>query len=428
MRRIQNESGQIAIITVVIFMLLFSIVVVSFTRIMVAASHEAVSDELRARALAAAESGVEDAKRILTYCLGSGSSDSRCAPIINKSIDDQGCDTILSTNSILKDMGLTGDIESINGTNQVKVGNGGQYYMCLRASAISKDYTGEALVDSKSTLILLNTFCKITGHTCEPTPVSAIMIEWSSNSDPPTGDGQRTPKGGTDFPSMQAWNNPSTGNGAPATLRVEYVRVPQGNGSGFTVQDLTNNARAVTLRPSSNTGVVRNTNPTNPANNGCNMTETSPGYNCLNIDKFIPSIYPNDIASVPLQAVNCSGSGYPYRCSVMINRGTGGANFVTNNGETFYLRLQAIYWNTNLRITAYDTSGNKLLYKGGQPTIDVTGRAQDSFQRIEARVAPRDGSGDDDIWWPEYAIDSGGKVCKDISVVRDSGSDNCSYN
>ena len=100
--------------------------------------------------------------------------------------------------------------------------------------------------------------------------------------------------------------------------------------------------------------------------------------------------------------------------------------FIYLNRNDAQLRLNAIYKNTHFAVRAYDSSGNVLYFDGVQPVIDVTGRSSDSFTRIQANLEPT--YSDSDItWWPEYAIETAGKVCKDIDVFYDDGNDKCSY-
>ena len=94
----------------------------------------------------------------------------------------------------------------------------------------------------------------------------------------------------------------------------------------------------------------------------------------------------------------------------------------------YYLRLSAIYKDSHFSIRAY--YGSEILYFDGvQPLVDVTGSSSDSFSRIQARLKPTyDNSTNSSNWWPEYVIDTNGKVCKDIEVQYDEGEDRCPHN
>jgi hypothetical protein len=380
----RRQSGQVAILTVVIFMILFSVLVVSFTRIMVAASRQTVSDELRAKATSAAESGIEDAKRVLTYCLNnldaSGNFlDLNCQTL--RKIGASQCSEAVPTAL------LSSKLKTEVVSDQVKVGNDQEYYLCLIINALPDDIVGQLSANGESVIIPLR-FRGSDGKAAVP---NQVTVEWHIKSIPPDGDGSDVAlSSGTDFPSMPVW----LASKAPAVVRLELATIPK---SGFNLQTITDNARAVTLRPSSG------------------------GANSTDIDAFAPKANPNAM-TVPLFQNKCNLSSTGYVCSFTFSKSSG---FNLNND--YYLRLQSIYRSTHYRITAKNTNG-PLYFDGVQAKVDVTGRAQDSYQRLQARVQPVNSEADDSTnWWPEYAIDSGGKVCKKMSVALDSGSDDCDY-
>jgi Tfp pilus assembly protein PilX len=397
----RNQSGQVAILTVVMFMLLFSIVVVSFTRVMVAASHETVSDELRAQATAAAESGIEDAKRILTYCYANPTA-TACNGVIGN--QNQTCTDVINS-TLLTQLGLrdSTDVVNVDNTKQVKVGSGQEYYLCLKINTLTPDYTGTASAASgKSEIIPL----KLRNASGQIVPVANITVEWHSKADPPDGDGVAVLKAGSDFPAISQWTNANN----PATMRVEFISVPKT--TTFSLDTLTNNARAVTIRPSTSRsgGQILSSLYANGSGSA------------YNIDYWASNTNPNQ-ANTPFLQRDCSTTN-AYACSVPF---TETDKRFDPNANDYYLRLQAIYRDAHYRITAYDADGNKLYFDGVQPSVDVTGRASDSFQRINARITPVNNAGDTgNSWWPEYAVDSGGKVCKKLSVAAANGQDGCS--
>ena len=126
------------------------------------------------------------------------------------------------------------------------------------------------------------------------------------------------------------------------------------------------------------------------------------------------SQYPN---GVPIIETQCDGDNYACTMSATDTL------YAKNND--YYLRLSAIYKDSHFSIRAYD--GSKPLYFDGvQPLVDVTGSSSDSFSRIQARLKPSfDKNADSTNWWPEYVIDTNGKVCKDIEVQYDKGEDRC---
>ena len=64
-----GERGQTAILSVIFFSILMMVLTVSFMKMVTAAQVAATNNESAASSRAAANSGVEDAKRIVDYCL-----------------------------------------------------------------------------------------------------------------------------------------------------------------------------------------------------------------------------------------------------------------------------------------------------------------------------------------------------------------------
>jgi len=399
--RNNGESGQVSIITVIAFILLFSVLTISFSRIMVIASRQAVNDELAASAKAAAESGIEDAKRILSYCASGGTG----CEMLRKPIDYSSCTTV-SGSSV-----LMGALQRTASGSSVKVGNANQEeYLCLKMTTLTPDYLGslnssgnpEGL--SESTIVPL----RFADENGTPTPAKTIRLQWhNTNQD---GDGEATLLAGSDLPPANKW-----GRTNPAVVRAEFVAVPIG---GFKINDLSGNTRAVTLRPSSS------------ATDAFGATVVSGAYD---LDSWIAKDQPNAVnPKVFLVRLKCqngvSSDGYACSISFTILKIPGGPDnlgylFDTNN-YSYYLRLQAIYGNASFRLSAKDTNGKDLYFDNVQAAVDVTGRTGESLKRLGARLNPNNGI-EDYQWWPDYAIDSAGKVCKNMTIKDKDGTDNC---
>ena len=63
-RRHHQQSGMVSILVVMFFMIFMSLLIVGFVKIMSDEQRQATDNDLSASALAAAQSGVEDGKRI----------------------------------------------------------------------------------------------------------------------------------------------------------------------------------------------------------------------------------------------------------------------------------------------------------------------------------------------------------------------------
>lgn len=415
-----RESGQASMVTVAMFMMLFAAIAVSFTFVVISASRQALNDSLQSSAKIAAESGVEDAKRLIVYCynkrqLGGGysSADDQklCSQVIGKLSDEletRGCDEILEQVAITQSSNFKVEKEGGRGY-RVKVGDnsGGknennEYYQCLKIATKTDSYQGTVNNLGKSVIVPL----KVVDKYNQAAVIDRLEIEWHRNVTGNDGDDPADMKGanGTGLPPAGTWN--SSNSNRPAVLRVERVGVTKNN---FTLDSLAKSDTALTLRPS----VSGN------GKSGYRLGNYEPQYPSDNKDKIAPNSQYHK--GVPIVEAYCQngGNNNDYACKTIFNK----ESLYTD--KTYYLRINAIYRSTHFKITAYQGK-NKLYFDGVQPLVDVTGRSSDSFSRIQARLKPSfDKNADSTNWWPEYVIDTNGKVCKDIEVQYDTGEDRC---
>ena len=414
-----RESGQASMVTVAMFMMLFAAIAVSFTFVVISASRQALNDSLQSSAKIAAESGVEDAKRLIVYCYNKRQSDGSyppadkplCSEVIGKLSDElegRGCDKILKP---MYDKGGISDVEQEDNNRgyRVRVGNNGsnnknennEYYQCLKIATKTDNYQGIVNNLGKSVIVPL----RVVNTQNQAAVIASLEIEWHRNVTGNDGDDPAKMNGamGTGLPPAGTWN--SGNSNRPAVLRVERAGVPKGN---FTLDQLADSDTALTLRPSvNNVGNYR-------------LGNYKPQYPPLPLGRN--GIAPNNQygGKAPIVEAKCDGADYA--CKTIFE------DSLDTTKTDYYLRINAIYRSTHFKITAYGQNGKKLYFDGVQPLVDVTGRSSDSFSRIQARLKPSfDKNADSTNWWPEYVIDTNGKVCKDIEVQYDEGEDRCKY-
>lgn len=413
-----RESGQASMVTVAMFMMLFAAIAVSFTFVVISASRQALNDSLQSSAKIAAESGVEDAKRLIVYCYnkrqpGGGylpADQQLCSQVIGKlstQLEGMGCDDILEP---MKGKGISDVEQESNRGYRVKVGNNGggknennEYYQCLKIATKTDNYQGVVNNLGKSVIVPL----RVVDINNQAAVIDRLEIEWHRNVTGNDGDEPAKMNGaqGTGLPPATTWN--SGNSNRPAVLRVERVGVAKGI---FTLDSLADSDTALTLRPSENS-----------KNSSYRLVDYKPKY-----PSGRNNIAPNNQYGgnkAPIVEANCqNGSNKKeYACKTTFDKES-----LHTNKTDYYLRINAIYRSTHFKITAYGQNGKKLYFDGVQPLVDVTGRSSDSFSRIQARLKPTyDNSTNSSNWWPEYVIDTNGKVCKDIEVQYDTGEDRC---
>jgi len=408
-------------VTVAMFMMLFAAIAVSFTFVVISASRQALNDSLQSSAKIAAESGVEDAKRLIVYCYNkrqasggyaSQADKNLCSEVIGKlstELEGRDCDKILEQVAITQSSNFKVEKEGGRGY-RVRVGNNGggsnennEYYQCLKIATKTDNYQGVVNNLGKSVIVPL----RVVDTKNQAAVITSLKIEWHRNVTGNDGDNPAKMNGamGTGLPPAGTWN--SGNSNRPAVLRVERVGVPKGL---FTLNSLADSDTALTLRPS-----------VNNVKNSYSLVEYQHQYQSGDKDKIAPNNQYGGKA--PIVAAKCSDNNGDYACETIFDQES-----LNTNKIDYYLRINAIYRSTHFKITAYDKNGSKLYFDGVQPLVDVTGRSSDSFSRIQARLKPSfDKNADSTNWWPEYVIDTNGKVCKDIEVQYDEGEDRCKY-
>lgn len=420
-----RESGQASMVTVAMFMMLFAAIAVSFTFVVISASRQALNDSLQSSAKIAAESGVEDAKRLIVYCYNKRQANgdyvnqadkNLCSEVIGKlstELEGRDCDKILEQVAITQSSNFKVEKEGGRGY-RVRVGNSGssnnnennEYYQCLKIATKTDNYQGMVNNLGKSIIVPL----RVVDTQNQAAVIASLKIEWHRNVNGNDGDNPADMNGaeGTGLPPANIWNN----SNRPAVLRVERVGVPKGN---FTLDQLADSDTALTLRPSVKKKV-----------SNYRLGDYKPQYPFNDRNKIAPNSqyydqHGNKIA--PIAEAACKDNNGDYACSTSFI----GEQLDTKTAD-YYLRINAIYRSTHFKITAYDQNGKPLYFDGVQPLVDVTGRSSDSFSRIQARLKPSfDKNADSTNWWPEYVIDTNGKVCKDIEVQYDEGEDRCPH-
>ncbi len=466
----QTESGEVAMLMVGIFTAVFSVLAVGLSYVMVNTVRNSKNDTLSYNARAAAESGIEDAKRFLKYCYKNdfGHLDKSNQPawsicdVMYTTHKKQNCNEVLQKMKELNKLqdkaknpqSLDINFEEQNGNLLVPVGkryagHGSaefaknmdpnkenlQYYQCLYINTLTRSYEGvlnDISFGGRSVVIPL----KLVDDNRRPARAKTIVISWHNIGDKPEGDGKadETPNEVT-LPTQHLWSavEPPDNGIRPAVLRAQFIPVSR---KRITLDDMTNDSRAVTLRPTSSSkdiklstgGAIRVIAPTIEKDEG--KLPYDPAKS-LSIEDYKPSLEPNTAKNIPLAGVTCpqSSSSSAYACSAAFNYSSASSTFDTNSepkGHDWFLRINSVYSNTHFRVTAYDENDNPLWFDGVQPSVDVTGKSAESYARVHARLEPvnddKSGLGN---WWPEFAISTRGDICKNLTVRYIDGKTEC---
>lgn len=395
MQNSQKQSGFVAILTVIFFTLLMSVIAVGFLRLTVQERSQTLQDDLSKGAYQSAQAGVEDAKRAILYCSSlTGVAKTSCeaslyqttCPGFNKDPDG-----VAPYTNYFNAIGIPASTSGAEGT-QIGDATTRQGYSCVIVTRNTESLKGQLTTNTESDTTLLE-LRAIGSYT-------RIRIKWHL----PGSDGTPfIPAAGTFVNATTTAGNPrlphwpadsTTGTSAPAMLRIRTM-APQV--FPFTVNDIRAGNFFVYPAASSMAPFGAST------------------YKIL--DNYATQRY--ESKCVADETTNYDG----YACAVDIEfmNAAGTAAAVASGNR--YIVLQAMYRSTNYEITAYNgASTTPVLFDGVQPTIDSTGYTNGVYRRV--KVGVRLGS---ESLATNAALDAGLGVCKDFRVggVADSWLNNC---
>jgi hypothetical protein len=372
-----DERGAVSLFVVIFAALLLTIVTVGFVQLMIKDQQQASVDDLSRSANDSALAGIEDAKRLLLLdqaCReGVAASTVNCSAIANALAPEPGtnetsCDT-LSRAGIVGENGGETIVQQSDSDGAARLD---QAYTCVRIALNTNDYTGELQKDGSILVPLsgVGTF-------------DTVELQWFSEKDISAGASVGFPSSGAGLdlpPEGAAW--PSNN---PPLLRAQLIQL----GSGFKLADFDDsqpgnrsNTNTIFLYPAlagvpeKDFALDARRSPTNaPQLAECTDTLTETGYACRAVITL-----PNPIEG----------------------------DAATRNA---FLRLVSLYNSANFRITLTN-GGSPVLFNRVLPEVDATGRANDVFRRIKARVELKG-----EFTRPEAAIDITGNLCKNFTVT-----------
>lgn len=376
----KNESGAVSLFVVIFAALLMMIVTVSFVQLMVKDQEQATSNDLSQSAYDSSQAGVEDAKRLLLLaqqCRNNTAPGSVNCVAIEAALTPAAGESSTSCDA-LSQAGLVGQTndETIIQQNEGDTNSAAlnQAYTCVKIGVNTDDYKNSLPVNGSGVVPIRGV-----------DEFDTVELSWFSKDD-------------TSSTTDQSIGFPSTGASVslprmgeqwqfnyPSLMRVQLMQM----GGSYKLSDFDDsqagnksNANTLFLYPSA-TGVANEDfaldarrSPTNsPHQVRCNASFVDGEYACQATIRL----------PVPIDG-----------------------NTINRNA---YLRLTSLYNGSHYKLRL-KRGATYVQFNGVQPLIDSTGRADNVFRRIQARVEL---SGD--FTYPEAAVDMQGNLCKNFSVT-----------
>lgn len=373
------QHGAVSLFAVILSALLLTVLTVGFISLMIQGQRQALNNDLSQSAYDSALAGVEDAKRVIRACQTGGAD--ACQALYNEPSD---CKIVARA----KITGSTAEKETVI-RSSIGTNDGSQFdqaYTCVNIDMDTPDYlfTSREGISDVVPLRAAGAFDR-------------VVIEWYTQDDAGAGklagSPAATPNGSGMLPQKSAWNTV-----VPPMLRVQAMTP----GDSFSISSLNSSgaSQTVFLYPGQTSngasdhvvqmsGYPRATGDSAHSNEPVRMARCSSNY-------------------ANLTGVNSPDPGSGYSCKATLTYGTAISQAASANT---LLRLQTLYKGASVRVTLYNGTA-PVQFRGVQPTVDSTGRANDLFRRVEARLATGE-----TFDYPNYAVDTAGDICKDFSVT-----------
>ncbi|HAC56165.1 TPA: hypothetical protein DCF80_01565 [Candidatus Saccharibacteria bacterium] len=322
----KTENGFVSILTVLMFMILTTIVTVSFVTLTLGEQRQTLNDDLAKGAYDAAQAGIEDAKRAIRHCRNTG---------CETALYNQSCPGFFETNQMKTDLGLTTVSPT---TNAIRVGepSANQRYTCVTVSNVINKFWGELDPNSAASQTV---FLPLKGET----PFNSVKISWSMRSG--TAALPSAAQVQTTNPSLPNWNA-----NWPAAMRTMVLSHPSGNVSESSVT-----SRSTFFVPAS--GGVNNY--------GHGSTNARIVTRCNTANQG--------------GAENVDGD---YLCQMTI---TG----VGITGQDWYLQLAPYYQAAAFKVELFNNSTRVNMVDAGY-LVDSTGAVSDVYRRVQVMLGPDD--------------------------------------
>ena len=352
------ERGVTALFLVIFASVLLSIITISFSAMMVREQQNALNNNLSQSAYDSALGGTEDAKRVVAACRDGSAA--AC-----NAIDNRQCNTVQAAGI----NGGSGASDEVRIQSSATMGRElDQAYTCVIIDTLTDEYLGKA--QNNDTVMV-----PLVGES----DFASVRISWGTTDDIGAAFAQYG-SDATKFPRVADW--PTT---SPGLLRTQLIQYSGGslNPSDFDTPTGDTLASTLQLVPSA-TGLQ-----------AADFANAAAGRNTPN--------RPTPVRCASSLVVS------RYACSVKIT-------VPSSSNKTAFLRLVSLYKQSHFKVELLDSSDQIVRFDGVQPAVDATGRANDVYRRIEARL---DVASDQSAAYPRATVDMLNNFCKSFSVTDD---------
>lgn len=368
----RNQRGMASIMITMITMMVISLIVLGFANVARRERGQSLDRQLSTQAFYAAESGIEDARKVIEAAVTNG------VAVPGKTDCTQSAPLTAPNGQPLPTYP--------EGDRMVLQDNVSYSCMLVNPNPTSLQYNG---VDADSTVIPVK---------ASNGRVSRIEVKWSPSAKPEAC--ARTD--GNNGPGCAAGNTRCLDGNINTAGNGDRFMVPFNNWNclyGLMRMDI------VPTEPQAGIGLSRNRLLNGTVAGWFVPTQSNSASGSINFEnRYNANMASNGNPQPNVIKADCETGPYG-TCSAIIN------NLAPSN--EYVLRLSSMYEPSNVTVTAQITGGAPANLTGAQAVVDVTGKAQDVLRRIVARIPVNASRGQ----VPGYAIQSNGSLCKRFEVT-----------
>lgn len=378
-----GQNGAVSLFVVVFSALLMIIITLSFIQLMIKDQQQATASDLSQSAYDSAQSGVEDAKRLLLLSQQCRNNTTQSPTVVcadvNAAIASNKCNTV--SRGLFKD--LSGNEETMIQQDEVDEALQ-QAYTCVKIKTNTEDYKGIIGINRSNIVPLRGV--DAAGNV---TDFDRVTISWFTRDDLSA----TTSSLAVEFPTAgPAVVLPPLGDkwktNFPTLLRTQFMQT----GASFKLSDADDgqpgnksNANTLFLYPSK-TGAAAGSFASDARRAQSNTPQQA---------KCLPDFSLVYACSMTLEDLPVPIDG----------------NIANRNA---FLQLSALYNGAHYKVQLSRSAGGVVLFDNVQPEVDSTGRANDMFRRVKSRIEFKS-----DFIYPEAAVDLEGALCKNFVVTTD---------
>ncbi len=356
-----TQQGAASLFAVIFSMLLLTVLTVGFIKLMITDQQRATNNDLSQSAYDSALAGVEDAKRVVR------ASQEGVLPADFLPEKGGNCNVIAQSGVVAN---------SNNEETLVRSGAAGetfeQAYTCVKINMNTPDFLYKA-VKNKSQVIPL----KATGD------FDTVVLEWYKRDDEDNANDADATDPPEQLPKENEW-----GANTPSLLRAQLINP----GQTFNLATLDSTGTTTFLKPK-------------VLNNPTVATELDVSSRHRATDGQVH----DNTTDIVFCAREFTFSD-AYACQATLKVGT----ITRAASANAFLRLNSLYKGASVKVTLKNATGI-VNFDGVQPSVDSTGRANNLFRRVEARLQIGD-----DFAYPDNAVELINSLCKDFSIVDGS--------